>query len=141
MDHVACMGEIRNAYNFSHNSWRESPLSWYRCIWEDNNKMDLKRNRVRGHGLDSIWLGTGTSGGLLWMWQWTFTFHKRHGSWLAEQLLATQEDLCFVELLAFVYTGKEQLWQISVRTAAIYAKIVNWDFPNMNWVITTQPWQ
>jgi hypothetical protein len=33
------------------------PLGRLRCRWEDNIKMDLKRNRVGWHGLDSSGLG------------------------------------------------------------------------------------
>jgi hypothetical protein len=37
---------------------------------------------------------------LLWMRYWTSGFHKMQGiSWLAEKLLAFQEDLCSMELV------------------------------------------
>jgi len=42
------------------------------------------------------WYSTG--GGHLWMRQWNFGFHKVRGiSWLAENRLASQEGLCFIE--------------------------------------------
>ena len=44
-----------------------------------------------------IWLKIGTGGGLLWKWQWTLGFHKMRGiSWLAEDLLDSEEELCFM---------------------------------------------
>jgi hypothetical protein len=42
---------------------------------------------------ESIWLRTGTSGGLLWTIYWTFGSHKMLGSsWVATQLAASQEE-------------------------------------------------
>jgi len=39
-----------------------------------------------------------TPSGLLWIRWWTFGLHKLQGiSWLAEELLASQEDVGFVE--------------------------------------------
>jgi hypothetical protein len=71
--------------------------------------MDL---RVVGWGAwtGSIWLRIGTGGGLLWIRWWTFGFHKVWGiSWLAENLLASQEWLCFLELVTYlVMTLREQ---------------------------------
>jgi hypothetical protein len=49
-------------------------------------------------------LSIGTSGGPSWTRQWTFWFHKRWGiSWLSEQLLASQEELCSTELLLLLW--------------------------------------
>ena len=46
----------------------------------------------------SIWLRIGTGGGHLGLRQYTFGFHKMRGiSWLAENLLASQEGLCSAE--------------------------------------------
>ena len=51
-----------------------------------------------------IWLSIGTGGGLLWMRWWTFGFHKMWGIfWLVEDLLASQEGLCSMELVQFSY--------------------------------------
>jgi hypothetical protein len=48
----------------------------------------------------SIWLGIGTSGGLLWTLWWTFGFHKMLGSSrIASQLAASQEGLSSVSKL------------------------------------------
>jgi hypothetical protein len=46
----------------------------------------------------SFWLRIGTGGGLLWIRWWTFGFHKmREIPWLNEDLLASQEGLCFMD--------------------------------------------
>jgi len=46
----------------------------------------------------SSWPRIGTAGGDLWLWWWAFRFHKMRGiSWLAKNLLASQEALCSME--------------------------------------------
>jgi hypothetical protein len=51
----------------------------------------------------SIWLRTGTGGGLLCMRQRTFGFHRMQGiSWVAQELLASQEGLCPMELVSMM---------------------------------------
>jgi hypothetical protein len=51
-----------------------------------------------GHGLDQSGLRIGTGGELLWMRWWTFGFHKMRGiSWVAQDVLASQEWLCSME--------------------------------------------
>jgi hypothetical protein len=53
------------------------------------------------YSLRVISLRIGTGGGLLWVRWWTFGFHKMRGiSWLADNLLASQEGLCCVELVS-----------------------------------------
>jgi len=48
----------------------------------------------------SIWPRTGTSDGLLWRRQWTFGSHKmREIYWLVEEVLASDEGLCSLELV------------------------------------------
>jgi hypothetical protein len=48
---------------------------------------------------ESIWLRIGT--GLLWIRWWTYVFHKMRGiSWVAEDLLASQEEICSMELVS-----------------------------------------
>jgi hypothetical protein len=60
-------------------------------------KQILKKQSVRMRTW-FIWLGRGSSCGLLWTWQWTFRSHRRWGiSWMAEWLLASQEGLCSIE--------------------------------------------
>jgi hypothetical protein len=49
----------------------------------------------------SIWLRIGTGGGLLSIWLWTFGFHKMRGiSWVAQDVLASQEGHCSMELVS-----------------------------------------
>jgi hypothetical protein len=49
-----------------------------------------------------IWLRIGTGGGLLCIRWWTFGFHQMRGiSWVAEDILASQEGLCSMELVSF----------------------------------------
>jgi hypothetical protein len=56
----------------------------------------------------SIWLRIGAGGGPLWKRRWTFGFHKIRGIyWLAENLLASQEGLCFMELIWLVIVGSK----------------------------------
>ena len=51
------------------------------------------------------WLRTGTGGGLLWMRWWISGFRKMRGiSWLAANLLATQEGICSAHYLVIVFT-------------------------------------
>jgi hypothetical protein len=88
-------------------------------------------------------LRIGTDGGLLWMRQWTFGFHKmREISWLAEELLASQNGLCSMELISaydthwtctdhvyrtlWCHTGSCTALQLGVtaRTAAIPTVLV-----------------
>jgi len=82
---------------------------WARCwqlltlqvttLWTIHNCLRLGRiplcNLSKGKGTR-----TGTVGGFLWMRSWTFKFHKMRGiSWLAENLLASEEEFCFMEFL------------------------------------------
>ena len=51
-------------------------------------------------GLDYMWIRIGTGGGHLWKRWWTFGFRKMRGiSWLAEELLASPEGLCCMQLV------------------------------------------
>jgi hypothetical protein len=59
--------------------------------------MDLREVRW-GAWTGSIWLRIGTVGELLWMRLWTFEFHKMRGnSWVAQDVLPSQEALCSME--------------------------------------------
>jgi hypothetical protein len=53
--HIACMEEMRNSYRVlaGKSDWNR-PLGRRRCGWEDNTKMDLKRNKVEGCQLQSF---------------------------------------------------------------------------------------
>jgi hypothetical protein len=57
------MGERRNAYILVKKPEGRRLLGRRRRRWVNNNKMDLKRDRMRWIGL--IWLRIETSGGLL----------------------------------------------------------------------------
>lgn len=47
-----------------------------------------------------IWLMIGTDGGRLWVAKWTFGYHKMlRFSWLAEELSAYKEELCYCYVL------------------------------------------
>jgi len=68
-----------------------------------NGKIILKWIFRRGIGTWTwlIWLRLGTGGGLLWIRKWIVGFHKMRGiSWLAEIRLASQEGLCFIDLVS-----------------------------------------
>jgi hypothetical protein len=54
-----------------------------------------------------IWLRIWSTCGLLWTQQWTFLFYKKQGvSWLALQLLASEEDLCSMKVVSFLCETK-----------------------------------
>jgi hypothetical protein len=58
----------------------------------------------------SIWLKIEAGYRLLWMLWWTFRFHIMRGiSWLAWNLLGSQEGLCFVELVIQIGLPPERL--------------------------------
>ena len=79
---------------FGGEIWGKTPLGRPTRKWEDNIKMD-PQGVVCGAWTGSDWLRIEKSGGLLWVRWWTFGFHKmRWISWVAEDLLASQERLC-----------------------------------------------
>jgi len=48
----------------------------------------------------AVWLTTRAGSEFLWMWWWTFGFHEMWViSWVAENRIASQEGLCFTELV------------------------------------------
>jgi hypothetical protein len=52
------------------------------------------------------WIKMGSSGNLLWTRKWTFGFCGRRGiSWLAEQLLASQEGSMVLVTYLFIDSG------------------------------------
>jgi hypothetical protein len=71
-----------------------------RYRWEDDIKMDLK-NVGLGEWTGSIWLRIWRGIRLLWMRKWIFGYHKMWGiSWLAEDLLSFQKELCPMMLVS-----------------------------------------
>jgi hypothetical protein len=68
---------------------------------------------------ESIWLRTGTGGGLLWIGWWNFGFHKMwEMSWVAEELLVSQEGLWYNELVikSQFTTNAENIFYLSQCT-------------------------
>ena len=64
-----------------------------------------------------ICLMIGTGGGLLWVMWWTFAFHKTRGiSWVCEDLLASQERLCPMELFTYL------LILLSIKTFELFQR-------------------
>jgi hypothetical protein len=60
MGHLACTGEIRDAYkNLEGKPEERRPLERRMLRWEDNTKMYVKRNRFGEGGLDSSGSGKG----------------------------------------------------------------------------------
>jgi hypothetical protein len=85
------------------------PLGRPRRRWEDNIKMDLWEV---GWGAQTglIWLRTGTGCELFCIRWWTLGFHKMRGiSWVAYDILASQEGLCSMELVSSGYWSPGRL--------------------------------
>jgi hypothetical protein len=88
--------------------WRIELLGRRRCSLENIVKLDCQE--VAWDNMDWIhlvqfkdkWQAT-------WIWYWTFGFHKILGiSWLAEELLASQNDsVPCSSLLSFLFVGKQ----------------------------------
>ena len=83
--------------SFGRETWRK------RTTWKTgvDGKIILKwifETWDGGQRTGWICLRTGKKGGFLCMRRWALGFHKMQGiAWLAEDLLASQEDLCCVE--------------------------------------------
>jgi len=104
--------------------WREifSPLAGTRTLDHPALSAALYPLAIPAPGLREIslwtgciWLRIGISGRLLWTRWWTFGLHTRRGiSWLAERLLASQGELCSVELIYSVCpcdcTSSDKFW-------------------------------
>jgi len=65
--------------------------------WNDNIKMDFKRNSVR------VWtrfncFSTTSSTGISLTWWWTFGFHRKQGTFWPFQQLPASKGLCSMEL-------------------------------------------
>jgi len=98
--HVACMGKKINSSEIlvvipEGKRLLERPS----CTWEVNIKAHLQEIDVRTW-IGLIWLGTGTNGVLFCTQWWSVGCHKMYRiSSLAEELLASQERPCFMELV------------------------------------------
>ena len=103
--HVAHTGERIGAYrDLVGKPEGRRPLWRPRRRWKDKIKMDLQEVEWGG-GMDWIDLAQDRCRwGLLWMRHRTFGCHKmRRISWLAEDLLASKEAVCPVELVTCVF--------------------------------------
>jgi hypothetical protein len=78
----------------------------------------LKKQEGR-EGTGFIWLMIGTNGRLLWTGKWSFGLHRMWGiTGVAEELLASQEGLCSLELvnpLAFSWRHWENPRKTSIN--------------------------
>ena len=78
------------------------PLGRLRDRWKYNIKMDLQEVE-REAWTRLIWLKISTGGGRMSILWWTFGFRNMQGiSWLAEDLLASQEGLCSMGVSFFI---------------------------------------
>jgi len=67
-------------------------------------------NRLK-HWTGSIWIRIQPNGELLWARCWTFMFHIMRGiSWLAEELLALQEEFCWLQAASLVNCRHASCW-------------------------------
>jgi len=88
---ITRMGEIRNIYKImAGKSEGKRPLGRPRCRWNDNIKLDLRRDKVGSCGLGSFGLEQGPM---------TSSCERGNEPWLAEWLLASQERLCSMGLI------------------------------------------
>ena len=94
--HVAPMGETNGTFRgLMGKPEGKRPLGRPRRRWENNIKIDLRD--VPWSGL--FWLRLVTGSRFFLIWLWIFGLHTmREISWLAENLLASQEKLCSIQL-------------------------------------------
>ena len=94
-------------------------------------KGNLKDRRVDGNTIlnwicqkligkvctEFICINIRTSGQLLWMRYWTYAFHRMWGiSWHAEELLASEAEICSTELVTFYHASTyRQIFQAIFR--------------------------
>ena len=84
--------------DFAGKTWRKESLGKPRRIRQILKQILEKQEGKAWTGL--MWLRIWTRGGLLWTRQWTFEFHITAViSWLAEELLASQEGLCCTDFV------------------------------------------
>ena len=121
---------------------REGPLGRRR------HKMTLKWIFKNGDGVGVwagfIWHGIGAGGGLLWTQWWTFGFNRRRGiSSLGEELLASQERLCYMELsycylhytCNFVYLRmRSEFLRVWLRMAVCIPRLIEYFVSAFSWL-------
>jgi hypothetical protein len=110
--HVARMGESRRACRLLVGKRQvRGPLGRPRLKWGIIIKWIFEKG-AGGAWTGSNLLRVGTGGGILRMRWWTFGFHEVRGiSWVAEDLLASQEGLCSVELVSRRFISLNQHWK------------------------------
>ena len=99
MGYVMHMGERKGIYRISVGRTEgKRPLGRPRHRWEDLILRVIFRNWEVGVWTGSSWLRIGTGGKHLWMRYWIFGVYKmQRVSWLAANLLVSQEGLCSME--------------------------------------------
>jgi hypothetical protein len=102
-EHVARIwgwGDERCIQGSGGETWRKDTTWKISLRWGIILKLTLKISFFRAW-VGLIWLRIWTCGGMLWTRLWTFGSHKiRLIPCLAEKILAFQEGLCFMELVA-----------------------------------------
>jgi len=107
--------------NFPHkisveNTEAKRPLENPRCRWKGNMKIGLKIMGLKVF-IGYLWIKIGNSGGFLWTQKWTSEFYKRReNSWLAEGLWASQEGVCYMELLCYLFIYCAGKWLTHIRS-------------------------
>ena len=95
----------------------------------NNIKVDLREVGWGAYN-GSIWLRIGTGGGLLRIRWWTFGFHKmRWICWVTEDVLASQEGLCSMELVKAVKELGQQFcpvagWRMTAWSICLCTPVV-----------------
>ena len=109
------MGEKRNMY--WHRLEGEWLLGGLRHSWEDDFRVD--RKEMEWDDVDSIiWLRIGTNDRFWRIQQWIFRYYKMWGiSSLAEDILASQEGLWFMELINYF------VWSVSFDNCFVMTAI------------------
>ena len=71
-----------------------------------------------------FWFRIGTDGGLLWTRYWTFDSYNVTGnSWLAEKLLASQEELCCLVLNNYLLNYGLRLHALPVHVTVLHLQV------------------
>lgn len=79
------------------NTWKDEITLETRIRWEDNNKMDIRKQKLR-MWTSLTWLKIGSSGGILEQAIEIWLHKRRKISWPVEQLTVTEVALCLMNL-------------------------------------------